>query len=129
MKAHRLWCNCGECVRFRGRRVPDDRVEEFEAIVRNVEYRAFNPPLIFDESAPVDQAFFDTLDDMVQARAAGDRFVFDPPLEQKHVDALERMAWRSRAWQSFVPAGQPRRPAAAARHRLDEVRPRLPPQV
>jgi hypothetical protein len=66
MKVHRMWCNCDRCVAFRGSIVPEWRVALFEAQLRQIEAR----PVQFIIDDPT--------------------YVFDPPLEASHLQALER---------------------------------------
>lgn len=40
---HRLWCNCDECLRWRGRRVPDWQVAALEANLASLETRPAMP--------------------------------------------------------------------------------------
>ena len=68
MKIHRLWCNCDECLHWRGgRRIPDWHVNILEAITQELNVR---PRPIIIEKSP--------------------RLVFDPPLEASHFAALAR---------------------------------------
>ena len=74
-RPHRLWCNCSQCVHWRGTIIPEWRVARLEAQLREAETRP--DPLIhygFDLASGPDQAVIIPAAQQIQedlARATG----------------------------------------------------------